>query len=222
MMKMKKNRMVLVLILMAVLASGAMAESFTVASFSDPSQDSSNPLFTVDWNEQTVSGNWLASGLNLRLGSALGGTVFENASFEMDDVAITDTFIIGGRTYGETGAGQVIFYEDGSNDELLVFDFGSAVVSRYFMGADDFVAGNVQISGPAVPFTLSSEEFSFSFANVAGLDGGDIHEDGFTATASFTSSAIPEPTTLAIFATATVIFGLKRTKNKQKQSNFAD
>jgi len=194
----KKACLLAVALAMAAMASGAAAESFTVASFSDPSEDSSNPLFTVDWNAQTVSGGWSASGLNLRLGSVLGGTVFEDASFEMGAVEITDSFSIGGRTYGETGAGQIIFYENVSNDELLVLDFGSAVVSRSFLGADDFVAGNVQISGSAIPFALESEEFSFSFANVVGLDGGDIHEDGFTGTASFTSSAIPEPATVAL------------------------
>ncbi len=204
MMKMKKDRMVLVLILMAVLASGAMAESFTVATFADPSGDSSNPLFNIDWANETVSGQWAdgQGNLTLQFSTEMGSASYD-AWFEMDDLDIAEKDSIFGLTVGQSGQGQIRFYETGSSqDALLVLDFDEALISKYSLGAD-----NVTISGQNIP-VLSNEQFSFSFANVADFSDGD----GFKATASFTSSAIPEPTTLAIFATATVIFGLKRTK----------
>jgi len=70
-------------------------------------------------------------------------------------------------------------------------------VSPYGFGANEvlFTAANVRITGSEITGTLSQEQFSFSFANTAPLPEG---HNGFTATAAFTSSAVPEPATIAL------------------------
>jgi len=108
--------------------------------------------------------------------------------------------------FGQTGAGVINFYADGTSiDPLLIVNFASGTVSRYGLGADEiFVADNVTITGSQIVDTLSEEQFSFSFANLAKLSGSTNWTDGFTTTAAFTSSAIvtvkpvPEPATIAL------------------------
>jgi hypothetical protein len=66
---------------------------------------------------------------------------------------------------------------------LVVLDGGA--------GSSDLRLDGVTFSGPNVPAGLSQEMYNFSFAN--GFDNGQfVH----SYTASFTSSAVPEPASM--------------------------
>lgn len=85
------------------------------------------------------------------------------------------------------------FFDVFSNP-LLTITFGSGSLNPTIFGASDFTANAVVFSGPILGgATLSSEAFSFSFANQIGSPSA------FTATSSFTSSAvIPAPGAIAL------------------------
>ncbi|MDD5134371.1 MAG: PEP-CTERM sorting domain-containing protein, partial [Phycisphaerae bacterium] len=102
--------------------------------------------------------------------------------------------------FGDTGSGEINFYANGSSaNPLLVINFGSGYVDTFNFGADAiFIANNVTITGSQITGDLSDESFSFAFANPAHLEGSEDWNDGFTATAAFTSSAVPEPATIAL------------------------
>jgi len=186
--------------ILVILSCGlAQATTFTVATFGDPSLISTNPLFTVDFRhkQMKLTGGWpdIKTGLTLEI--PYNGHAFVNAWFEMSEVEITYAH----RTFGKTGPGEINFYRDGdSGNPLVAIDFESGSVSRYGFGADEiFVANNVTITGSEITGTLSEEMFSFSFANLARLPGSANWNDGFTATAAFTSSAtLPEPATVGL------------------------
>jgi hypothetical protein len=189
---------ILLLVGAAVLPVGTVqATSLTVATFADPSLNANNPLFTVNWTAGTVTGGWADSKTGLNLDVPISSLSFANAWFAMDPLTIVGTTVFGGYTYGQTNAGKIRFYADGSNtNPLLIIDFTSAFVSYNAFGADDFFADNVKLSGSAIPPALSDEQFNFSFANGQRLPNAN----GFTSTASFTSSAVPEPATMAMLA----------------------
>ena len=211
----------LTLILLAFFSVGfisvnavAAPSSFTVATFADPSQNSSNSLFTVDFTALTLDGGWsdAKTGLNLQIPS--NGHTFTNAWFDVDNV-ITLSSIIPGTFYG-TGPGKINFYKDNTNtNPLVIIEFDSGFVSPYGFGANEvlFTAANVRITGSEVAGSLSQEQFSFSFANLAKLPGHTNWNDGFTATAAFTSSAVPEPATIALLCTGAFAL-LKRKSSK--------
>jgi hypothetical protein len=59
------------------------------------------------------------------------------------------------------------------------------------VGGSSLFGNGVTFSGPLVPSGLSQETFNFSFANFV------QNANGATATAAFTSSAVPEPASIA-------------------------
>lgn len=175
--------------------------SATIATFADPSRNSSNPLFTVDFTQNKFNGEWSDAQTGLFLDIPYSGDTFTDAWFKMTEVEIIDAF-------GDTSGGEINFYANGtSTNPLLVISFESGSVSRYGFGADEiFVANTVTITGSEITDSLSEEMFSFSFANLAKLPGHTNWNDGFTATAAFTSSAVsipsvPEPTTIFLLGT---------------------
>ena len=176
--------------------------SLTIATFADPSKDSNNPfpLFTVDFIKKKLTGGWDDDKTGLILEIPYSDHTFEDAWFEMTEVEITDTTKMWGQIFGQIGSGVINFYEDNnSTDPLVVINFESGLVSRYSFGANEiFVAENVTITGSKIPGTLSQEQFTFGFANRAKLPGHTNWSDGFTATGAFTSSAVPEPATMAL------------------------
>jgi hypothetical protein len=197
----------LILILLTFLSVGFISAdakaSLTIATFDDPSEDSNNPLFVVDFINMKLTGGWADAKTGLTLEIPYSGHIFENAWFEMTDVNITDTDVIFGQKFGQTGSGVIKFYEDdakpGTDDPLVVIDFDSGLVWRQSFGADnEFTAENVTITGSEIPGTLSEEQFTFGFANRAKLPDHTNWNDGFTATAAFTSSAVPEPATICL------------------------
>jgi hypothetical protein len=210
----------LILILLTFLSVGFISAdakaSLTIATFADPSEDSSNPLFAVDFINMNLNGEWPDTKTGLILEIPYSGHIFENAWFDMNEVTITSKVTIPGLgVFGQTGPGRVNFYQDGnSTDQLVVVDFDSGFVSFDSFGADnEFTAENVTITGSEITGTLSEEEFTFNFANLAMLPNSNNWDDGFTATAAFTSSAIPEPATVCLFGLGALSL-FNRKKNK--------
>ena len=165
-------------------------ETGTIATFEDPSGNSSFPLFRVDFATNLLTGEWFGDGLTLNI--PYNGHTFYDVWFEMTDVEI---YALG----DIDEAGQINFYANNtSTNPLLTIDFESLSLSRFGFGADELIAAsNVTISGSEITVPISQEEFSFSFANKKKLP----NQTGFTATAAFTSSAvIPEPATICILS----------------------
>ena len=169
-------------------AVAAQADTITVASFADPSNDSATPLFVYDAGAGTLTGGWSDPGLVLETVSG----DFADATFTMDAAPVVAP--------GTIGAGEILFYDSGDN-LLLDITFDSGQMNFIGFGATEFMSLNdVTFSGPILSDPVESESFAFSFANQApiGSDGS------FSATASFTSSAlvIPEPATLGLLGLA--------------------
>jgi PEP-CTERM motif len=216
---MRSRSLIIVLLALSVGFISANAKaSITIATFADPSRNSSHPLFTVDFSGGTLTGGWGDDKTGLTLQIPYSGNNFTDAWFEMNPVHITSTSAMA----GQTDAGVINFYADGppSTVPLLVVSFENGSVSRYGLGADDaeFVANNVTITGSEIAGTLSEEDFSFSFANLAKLQGHTSWNDGFTTTAAFTSSAVnithdvPEPATICVLGLGALSL-VRRKKN---------
>ncbi|MCP4712408.1 MAG: PEP-CTERM sorting domain-containing protein, partial [Planctomycetes bacterium] len=110
--------------------------------------------------------------------------------------------------------GTIKFYEGGVNPDsstpLVQIDFDNAQLNPgSFYGDNLFQFNNVDITVDGYSGVLSQEQFSFAFANKVFIyplnPGGSlgvlmapVEPIGFTATASFTSSAVPEPITLGL------------------------
>jgi hypothetical protein len=195
---MKKRSLIIILLALSVVGFTSIdaKATFTVATFDDPSLGSSNPLFEVNFIGMTLNGGWAngKTGLTLEMGIPYGSHTFANAWFEMTEVKITNALAL-----GDTGNGEINFYDGISTNPLLTISFESGYVDSFNFGADEiFVANNVTITGSEITGTLSEEQFAFSFANLAKLPGHSSWDDGFTATAAFNSSAVPEPATVAL------------------------
>ncbi|MBW8015550.1 MAG: hypothetical protein FVQ82_05125 [Planctomycetes bacterium] len=163
----------------------------TVATFADPSDGSAEFLFTIDYDAGTLSGGWSGTGLTLEI--PIADVTYENATFTIDDI----TFVSGGSAGSgyDTSVGPYgIHFFDGAT-EVLTIEYKKAWIKSRTSGLDaqDFYGDDVTISG--VDFgELSAEHFSFAFTNIV------YNGDSYNATASFTSSAIPEPATIVILA----------------------
>lgn len=186
---------------LAVVALGALStatalgQSQTIATFADPALDSTTPLFELNGN--SFSGGWSATGLTL-LTPGLPAPDFPDARFKLDPITVID------QVSGETSGGMVEFF-DSSDVPLMTLRFDSGrLIKPFGFGASDFVAQNVIIEGSIVTTPLSNESFAFSFANQVQTAGG------FTATAAFTSSAVPEPASLLLLAMGGLTLGYRR------------
>lgn len=193
---MKKHLLIITLIFSFGFISANVIASITMVTFDDPSLNSSNPLFTVDFLNNSLTGGWSDVKTGLTLEIPYNGNTFSDAWFDMTPVSIDSS--------GDTGSGTISFYENNALTPLLTITFQSGSVSRFGFGADElFVANSVTITGSEITNLLSDEQFAFSFANKKKLSGPAGLAGGFTATAAFTSSAIfvpeiPEPATVAL------------------------
>jgi hypothetical protein len=189
---MKRRFLIIILLALSVVGFTSIdaKATFTVATFADPSNDSNNPLFTVDFTERTLNGGW-ANGKTGLILEFYNGHTFTDAWFTMTEVGIV------AHAPGDTGGGEINFYADGSTaGPLLTINFDSGHIDYINFGANViFDADGVEFSGSEIIPGLFSEEqyFSFGFVSKTFLPGSDDWDDGFTATATFDSSAIPEP-----------------------------
>ncbi len=191
-MKSKKRIGFLVLCIMFVCTTLVEA-TLTIATFDDPAAGSTTPLFRIDLHNDLITGGWLDSQTNLTLEVVYSGNTFVDAFFEMTALSYT-----GGLMGGSTGGGTVKFFADNQSTAttpLIQIDFDSAFLSPTSLGGVELFGNDVTISGSEIGgATLTDEAFSFSFANQVLLP----NEGGYTATSAFTSSAVPEPATVAL------------------------
>jgi hypothetical protein len=200
-MKMKTN---LMMILGVALLFVGSSYGQTVATFADPALNSSTPLFTVNGVANTVIGGWGDDKTGLNLEVVWTGHVFNNVYFTMTPLAITSKPITVPNStlaYVLTGGGGTIkFFKDNdptSATPILQIDFTSLSCTYGGLGGNNVISSDgVTFSGSEIGSTaLSEETFAFSFAN---LKIPIAPDNGYIATASFTSSAVPEPATLAL------------------------
>lgn len=162
------------------------ANAFTVATFADPAVDGTTPLFSLNGN--VLSGAWNGTGLLLQT-PVLPAPDFPDATFIMSPLVATPI----NASLAMVGAGSIQFFDNLNQPILLIaFDSGLLTTAVSF-GASDFIGQNVTFSGSLLGQPVTDEAFAFSFANPVAIPGG------WTATAAFTSSAVPEPATLAFF-----------------------
>lgn len=175
--------------LLAISAIGFLSTSelaradFTVATFADPALDGSTPLFELDGS--TFSGAWSGTGLTLET-PGLTAPDYDDATFTTTVMTIVGP--------NDLSGGMISFFDSGGAP-LFDITFDSAfVLPSLAFGASDFLANNVVFSGPIIVGTLEDEAFAFSFANPVET------ATGWTVTAAFTSSAIPEPAMVTLLA----------------------
>ena len=187
-------------LLVALTLSASSARAITIATFADPAPDDTTPLFTVTFGGGgSVVGGWDDSQTGLDLQVPITGppvSLYQDAFFTMSLLTYS-----GDSDGGPTGPGTIKFFED--NDDpataqpLVMFSFDSARIDPGGLYADNiFHSDNVQVTIKGYSQNLTDQQFSFAFAN-KNMFPLDI---GFTATASFTSSAIPEPATILLLA----------------------
>lgn len=163
----------------------------TVATFADPAANGSTPLFSFvsgPPGSASLSGGWANNGLTL-LTPGLAAPDIANARFSMNPIIAT-----GSGNNWSLVAGTINFTDSGGSPLFTIqFSSGQLTTPNGF-GASDFVGQGVTFSGPIIPGGLTDETFAFSFANQIGTP------ENYTATASFTSSAVPEPVSVLLLA----------------------
>lgn len=191
-----------VLVVLGLVTSAGAA---TIATFADPALNGTTPLFTVDVIGGQITGGWsdARTGLNLHLPvpgpNPPGIEVYNNAWFTMTPLAYAGTL-----ASGTTGPGTIEFFADGTVGPVLLritFDSAQVDYSPGF-GADNIISmNNVAFSGQETTNwgPTSDESFSFTFVNKEYLGAGPNYT-GYTATASFTASALPEPATCLLMS----------------------
>lgn len=190
-------------ILIIVSTAPAADSSITIATFDDPAADSTTPLFTIDFTAGTngvINGGWMSTNLDL---DVLSSTVYYDAKFRMTSLNLTTETDPFRGTRTERGA---IYFLSSTDDHLLQIEFDSAWFTIWGIGSGETVllGNDVTITGEALGgLVLSEESFAFSFTNHMPLEGS--FQNGFTATASFTSSAVPDPGTVVLLGVGSLV-----------------
>lgn len=187
---------------LAVSATGVQAASETIATFADPSGNSSTPLFTftgagpgadpTGLKGSTLEGSWNVPGLTL----IVQGVSTANVTFEMDKLFATGV-TAGGFEFNSdgsphTGANSLseILFKSG-NTELLKILFRRAHLGGGGEFASDLLLDDVTIDVIGTGQVFTEEFFSFAFVGQTGSNpfSGTIGSgDVTTWTASFASS----------------------------------
>ena len=208
---MKSKKGVGLLILCTMFVCTTLVEAtLTIATFDDPAGGSDATLFTVDSNSDEITGGWDGMGLSLDIPYS-GDPPFHNVIFTMTDswgapdigIITTDTDPLKGT---KTEGGVITFFDPCDMvNPLIQIEFDSAWLTFFgFGGSESFSGDTVTISGSQIGGQLTEDTaFSFSFANQVALNGD--WANGFEATAAFTSSAVPEPATLALLGIGALI-----------------
>lgn len=209
----KKTFINLLVAFVVILSCGsAQAVPVTIATFADPA-DGSTPLFTVDLVANFIVGGWDDSKTGLTLQIPYSGNTYTDAFFTMTLVTYA-----GGITGGSTSDGTIQFFADGGTTPLIQIHFESGHVTPFGFGAMDmFYLDDVTITGSEITGSLTDESFMFGFGNQLPL-GGDWN-NGYTATAAFTSSAeAPEPATLVLLGMAGICVFTRKNSRKIKRN----
>lgn len=166
----------------------AAVNADTIATFADPSPNGSQPLFTFSSNGGTgsLSGSWTSTGMLLETPGVAAPDI-PDARLAMDPVSAT-----GGPLVWTLGPGRIRLQNSTGTDQMIISFSGGTLTSPNGFGASDFVGLDVSFSGPIIPGGLSGEAFAFSFANPTGTP------EDYSATAAFTSSAVPEPASIGL------------------------
>ena len=181
-------------LVVVLVTASAQAGLITTATFEDPAQDASTPMFTYHAGTGVLSGCWLDEGLTLETASGR----FPNVTFIMSALP--------GSQRGETGFGRIDFYDE-RDTSIFTIEFDTGHFAPFAFGATEFLASDVVVfSGPILSGPVNTESFGFLFANQT-----PIGDDGsFSATAAFTASATPEPAVLVMVLTGSVVFLRRR------------
>jgi hypothetical protein len=190
-----------------LLAGIAQGTSITAATFADPAADSSTPLFNVNTASNKITGGWTDSqtGLNLQVAGGTGSpyinawfTINTTESTSSAPLAISEPQSIWGMYFGKTGTGVITFYEDGTTNKIITVEFTKAYVTPSSFGVSKTLdsAASITITDytGSSSFGTVGESFSFGFVNI------DSTSNGYNATSSFSLSAVPEPTTIALLS----------------------
>lgn len=177
--------------------AGTVSNADTIATFADPVPFGSNGMVFELANDM-LYGGWQGVGLNLI--TPITGGLYPDATFTMTPLSIGPL--------GQTNAGVIEFHESAASGGGLILQitFDQAqLYSPFGFGASMLVPNhNVQFSGPIITYPLSEQMFAFSFANQRSTP------TGYTWSAAFTSSAIPEPASLALLAAGLAVLLRKR------------
>jgi MYXO-CTERM domain-containing protein len=182
-----KNRLLVSMMVAAGSMAGA-ASAGTFATFADPSTSAATPLFVLAGN--TLSGGWSGLGLTLQTPGSIAPD-YTDVTWVM-----TPLNRVGPAPFSLFSGGNIQFFDSSAN-MIFRIDFASSYLAEPIsFGATDFIGQNVVFSGPIVDAPTSAESFAFSFANQV------LTQDGMTATAAFTSSAVPAPGAAAVLGLA--------------------
>jgi hypothetical protein len=180
-------------LVVSMLLAVSVASADTIATFADPSPNGATPLFTRIGD--TLTGGWTGTGLTLI--TPITGGNYPNATFTVTDLNILDPT-------GTLSAGQIRFNDNGGNLVLQIDFDGGRLFQPFGWGGSVFTSNNVTFSGPIITNPLSEQQFAFSFANQTVIPGG------FSWTAAFTSSAVPEPSGLLLLVLGSIVSRFRR------------
>lgn len=182
---MRTHRSIFVL---AAASFAAMSHAFTMATFADPSQGSAQAMFFWDKVSNTLGGSWHNDGMTVQTPGFIGGGAVDHSQMDFDSVTLTP--IIPGQLY-QMGAGRVRFHLGDVSNAFFEIEFNGGMFQvGQGAGASTLTGNIVRFIGPNVPTGLENEQFSFALTNEA--TNGTV----VTYTASFTSSATPEPASM--------------------------
>ncbi|MBX3111247.1 MAG: PEP-CTERM sorting domain-containing protein [Fimbriimonadaceae bacterium] len=161
----------------------ALGHAFTVASFQDPTIGESDlVVFTVTGS--TIGAAYTGIELNVL------GTTYSDVTLAMAPVAYS-----GAGAVKDVAAGSAVFSTGSDSNVLTITWDAGTFVAPFGFGASFASLQNVTFSGSSIPAEASNwidQQFAFSFANP------QTSADGDTYSASMTSSAVPEPATMAV------------------------
>lgn len=195
---------------LGLVSANAAHASFTVGTFADPAGTSAQNFFRYTRLSSTTSfieGAWLTDGLHL-FTPGIPAPDQMNVRFEIRDASNQlglDVSWNGVEYLSE--AGYVRFF-DSSNATVLRMDFDAALLGGTGLSAGFGSGTNVTMSGPLGDPSWTQEHFSFAFTNFNPISNSEL-----TMSSAFTSSAVPEPISIATLGLGVVAL-IRRRRNK--------